>query len=319
MSAEWLSQVVLPWVLASVMMAMGLNLTGADFVRTWHHPRRVLLGTGLQMLALPLLAWGLVLLLPLPPLAAAGLLLVALVPGGATSNMFSYLVQGDLALSVSLTAIAAVLAPFTLPLVMGWNLERLGLTAPGFSLPYWHTVGQLLLVTLLPVLAGMLLRRSLPVRWLAWLLPKVKVFTGVAMIAVVAALFISHAERLPALLSLETLAVLLLCTLGMTLGRQLARRLRLPHASVRAITVEVGVQNAGVAMMVAFVILQQPAIGLVPLLYGLLMNVPVFLWLFACLWRDRQFATAAAHRPVLSPGPAGPGEGRVHGGDEERS
>ncbi|MGM0983005.1 MAG: bile acid:sodium symporter family protein [Pseudomonadota bacterium] len=296
MSTAWLSQVALPWVLASVMMAMGLSLIGADFARTWHHPRRVMLGIALQMLALPLLAWGLVLVLPLPPLAAAGLLLVSLVPGGATSNMFSYLVQGDLALSVTLTAIAAVMAPFTLPLVMGWNLELLGLTTGGLALPYWHTVGQLLLVTLLPVLAGMLLRRALPATWHERILPGVKGFTGVAMVSVVVALFVSHAERLPALISIETLAVLLLCLLSMLLGHRVARRLGLPHASVRAITVEVGVQNAGVAMMVAFVLLQQPAIGLVPLLYGLLMNVPAFVWMFACLWRDRHPTSAVTQR-----------------------
>ncbi|MCC5901125.1 MAG: bile acid:sodium symporter family protein [Halomonas sp.] len=287
MSPDWLSQVLLPWVLAGVMMTMGLNLTVTDFVRTCRYPRRIVLGTSLQILALPLLAWGLVALLPLPPLAAAGLLLVSLVPGGATSNMFSYLVQGDLALSVSLTAIAAVIAPFTLPLIMGWNLELLGLSSAGLNLPYWPTVGQLLLVTLVPVLTGMLLRHLLGAAILTWLLPKIKVLTGVAMIGVVAALFISHAQRLPSLLSIETLAVLLLCVLSMTLGHQVARRLHLPNTSVRAITVEVGVQNAGVAMMVAFALLQQPGIGLVPLLYGLLMNVPVFLWMFTCLWRDR--------------------------------
>ncbi|MFO8045450.1 MAG: bile acid:sodium symporter family protein [Halomonas sp.] len=297
MPAAWLSQVALPWVLASVMLVMGLSLTGADFGRTRRHPRRVLLGTGLQMLALPLLAWALVLLLPLPPLAAAGLLLVALVPGGATSNMFSYLVQGDLALSVTLTAIAAVLAPFTLPLIMGWNLELLGLTTGGLSLPYWQTVSQLLTVTLLPVMAGMLVRRTLPARWLEVALPWVKVFTAAAMISVVVALFASHASRLPALFSLETLAVLMLCLLSMLLGHGMARRLKLPPDSVRAITVEVGVQNAGVAMMVAFVVLKQPAIGLVPLLYGLLMNVPAFLWMFACLWRDRHPSATVARRP----------------------
>ncbi|SDN17730.1 bile acid:sodium symporter family protein [Vreelandella arcis] len=292
MSPDWLSQVLLPWVLASVMMAMGLNLANSDFAHTWRHPRRILLGASLQILALPLLAWGLVVLLPLSPLAAAGLLLVSLVPGGATSNTFSYLVQGDLALSVSLTSIAAVLAPFTLPLIMGWNLEFLSISSPELRLPYWHTVGQLLLVTLVPVLTGMLLRPLLGTAILEWVLPKVKVLTGIAMIGLVAALFVSHAQRLPSLFSIETLAVLLMCVLSMALGHQLAKRLHLPHASVRAITVEVGVQNAGVAMMVAFTILQQPGIGLVPLLYGLLMNVPVFLWMFACLWRDRQLAAA---------------------------
>ncbi|AGA33719.1 putative transporter [Thioalkalivibrio nitratireducens DSM 14787] len=287
MSAEWLAQVVLPWVLASVMLAMGLSLRGGDFTRILRHPRRVLVGLSLQVLALPLLAWALVLVLPLPALAAAGLLLVALVPGGATSNMFSFLVQGDLALSVSLTAIAGLLAPFTLPLIMGWNLQLLGLAEQGFSLPYWATVGQLLLVTVVPALLGMGVRRLLAEHTVATLLPLVKVFTGVAMVTVVVALFLAYQHRLPALLSVETLAVLALCVSAMTLGYQFARRLQLPADSVRAITVEVGVQNAGIAMMVAFAILQLPQLGLVPLLYGILMNVPVFLWVFYCLWINR--------------------------------
>lgn len=288
MAAEWLAQVALPWVLASVMLAMGLSLTREDFLRVVKYPSRVALGLGLQILALPLLAWVLVLLLPLPPMAAAGLLLVALVPGGATSNMFSYLVQGDLALSVSLTAIAAMLAPFTLPLIMGWNFQLLGLAAEGFSLPYWSTVGQLLLVTVIPVMLGMGLRRMLGDGTVQAWLPLVKLFTGIAMVTIVLALFLAYHQRLPALVSLETLAVLLLCMSAMAMGYQASKQLRMPRATTRAITVEVGVQNAGVAMMVAFAILQLPALGLVPLLYGLLMNVPVFLWVFFCLWRDRQ-------------------------------
>jgi bile acid:Na+ symporter, BASS family len=293
MTGEWLAQAVLPWILASVMLAMGMSLTQADFLRVLTHPRRMALGLGLKMLALPLLAWILVLLLPLPTMAAAGLLLVALVPGGATSNMFSYLVQGDLALSVSLTAVAAILAPFTLPLIMGWNLQLLGLAAEGFALPYWSTVGQLLLVTLVPVMLGMALRRMMTERTVQAWLPLVKIFTGVAMVSIVLALFVTYHQRLPALVSLETMAVLLLCMTAMAMGYQVSKQFRLPRDSVRAITVEVGVQNAGVAMMVAFAVLQLPALGLVPLLYGLLMNVPVFLWVFYCLWRDRQLVAVA--------------------------
>ncbi len=293
MAVEWLAQVILPWVLAGVMLALGMSLTGEDFRRIWKHPRRVVLGLAMQMLALPLLAWVLVLLLPLSPMAAAGLLLVSLVPGGATSNMFSYLVQGDLALSVSLTAIAALLVPFTLPLVMGWNFQLLGLAAQGFALSYWQTVGQLLLVTLVPALAGMLLRRMSREATISDWLPRVRLFTGVAMVGIVVTLFLAYHNRLPALISVETLAVLMLCMLAMLLGHRVSRRLGLPLDSVRAITVEVGVQNAGVAMMVAFAIMQLPQLGLVPLLYGLLMNVPVFLWVFFCLWRDRQMVTIA--------------------------
>lgn len=286
--AEWLAQVALPWVLATVMLAMGLSLTRADFARVARFPGRLALGLSLQMLALPLLAWMVVLILPLPPVAAAGLLLVSLVPGGATSNLFSYLVQGDLALSVTLTAVAALLVPFTLPLIMGLNFSLLGLDAEGFTLPYWSTVMQLILVTLLPAGIGMWIRSQLSEKSISTWLPRIKVATGIAMVGIVLSLFLAYHTRLPALLSTETLAVLMLCMLGMFLGARVAGAIGLPDNSVRSITVEVGVQNAGVAMMVAFAILQWPPLGLVPLLYGLMMNVPVFLWVFFLLWRDRQ-------------------------------
>lgn len=294
MLAEWLAQVALPWVLAGVMLAMGLSLTREDFLRVARFPGRLALGLSLQLLALPLLAWIVVLLLPLPPLAAAGLLLVSLVPGGATSNLFSYLVQGDLALSVTLTAVAALLIPFTLPLIMGLNFQWLGLTAEGFTLPYWSTVLQLVLVTLLPAALGMWLRSFLAPDSLRVWLPRIKFFTGVAMVGIVLSLFLAYHTRLPALFSVETVAVLMLCMSAMLLGSLAGRHFRLPDPSIRSITVEIGVQNAGIAMLVAFAILQWPALGLVPLLYGLMMNVPVFLWVFFLLWRDRQRAVRTA-------------------------
>ncbi|MFO7763423.1 MAG: bile acid:sodium symporter [Wenzhouxiangellaceae bacterium] len=285
MTADWLAQAVLPWILAAVMLAMGLGLEADNFARVARHPGRLALGLALQMLVLPLLSWAVVLVLPLPPLAAAGLLLVALVPGGATSNLFSYLARGDLALSVCLTAMTAMLVPFTLPLIMGWNFSLLGMTTAEFSLPYWSVVGQLGLVTLIPVLGGMAVRKALGPSRADRLSPAIRRLTGSAMIAIVLALFAAYFDRLPSLASLETFAVIALCSLAMLLGGRVARLAGLPAASARSITVEVGVQNAGVAMMVAFAILQNPALGVVPLLYGLMMNVPAFAWVFWQVWR----------------------------------
>ncbi|MBL39185.1 MAG: Na(+)-dependent transporter [Xanthomonadales bacterium] len=278
MTADWLAQSMLPWVLAAVMLAMGLSLETGNFRRVARHPGRMALGLGLQMLVLPLLSWAVVLIVPLSPAAAAGLLLVALVPGGATSNLFTYLARGDLALSVCLTAVTAMLVPFTLPLIMMLNFRLLGLPASEFTLPYWTVVGQLMLVTLVPALAGMCIRRALGPGRADPLLPTVRRLTGIAMIAIVLALFTAYFDRLPAFASLETVAVLLLCSTAMLLGDRVARRAGFPEASVRSITVEVGVQNAGVAMMVAFAILENPVLGIVPLLYGLMMNVPAFAW-----------------------------------------
>lgn len=294
MTADWLAQAVLPWILAAVMLAMGLSLEMENFRRVARHPGGLVLGLALQMLALPLLSWAVVLVLPLPPLAAAGLLLVALVPGGATSNLFTYLARGDLALSVCLTAVTAMLVPFTLPLIMEWNFRLLAMTAAEFTLPYWSVVGQLVLVTLVPALAGMGIRKALGGPRADRLLPVIRRLTGIAMVAIVLALFAAYFDRLPAIASLETAAVISLCSLAMLVGDRVARRAGLPTASVRSITVEVGVQNAGVAMLVAFVILQNPGLGIVPLLYGLMMNVPVFVWLLWQAWRARSQATDGA-------------------------
>lgn len=287
MTADWLAQTLLPWILAAVMLAMGLSLEVENFRRVARFPGRLALGLALQMLALPLLAWAVVLVLPLSPLAAAGLLLVALVPGGATSNLFTYLARGDLALSVCLTAITAMLVPFTLPLIMEWNFRLLGLTAIGFTLPYWSVVGQLVLVTLVPTLIGMGVRGALGSARADSMSPAVRRLTGIAMIGIVLALLAAYFDRLPPVVSTETAAVLGLCMLAMLIGDRAARRARLPEASVRSITVEVGVQNAGVAMMVAFAVLHNPALGIVPLLYGLLMNAPAFAWVFWQTWRMR--------------------------------
>lgn len=293
MTADWLAQVMLPWILAGVMLAMGLSLEVEHFRRVARHPGRLALGLALQMLALPLLSWAVVLVLPLSPMAAAGLLLVALVPGGATSNLFTYLARGDLALSVCLTALAAMLVPFTLPLIMALNFRLLGLPAVEFTLPYWTMVGQLGLVTLAPALAGMGMRVVLGRRHADAVSPAVRRLTGMTMFAIVLALFAAYFDRLPSFASPETASVVLLCSLAMLVGDRIARQAGLPEGSVRSITVEVGIQNAGVAMMVAFAILDQPELGIVPLLYGLMMNVPAFGWVF---WQVRRGRTV--HQPA---------------------
>lgn len=294
MIVDWLAQTMLPWILAAVMLVMGLSLEVDNFRQVARHPARLALGLGLQMVALPLLSWVVVLVFQLSPLAAAGLLLVALVPGGATSNLFAYLARGDLALSVCLTAIAAILVPFTLPLIMALNFRLLGLSAVEFSLPYWTVVGQLILVTLVPAIAGMGLRGMLGPARAGALSPAVRRLAAVAMMAMVLVLFAAYFDRLPPVVSLETAAVLSLCSLAMVVGDRVARWAGLPEASVRSITVEVGVQNAGVAMMVAFAILGNPALGVLPLLYGLMMNLPAFGWVFGHARRarvaEREFA-----------------------------
>ncbi|MEB3332496.1 MAG: bile acid:sodium symporter, partial [Synechococcaceae cyanobacterium] len=113
MESSLFSAVLLPLALALVMLGMGLSLELQDFARILRAPKAVALGTVCQLVALPLIALLLVWLLPMPPLIATGLVIVALCPGGASSNLITYLARGDVALSVSLTAISSLVTVFT--------------------------------------------------------------------------------------------------------------------------------------------------------------------------------------------------------------
>ena len=118
MQADILSQVVLPLALFVIMMGMGLSLKVGDFTAVAQKPKAILLGVGAQLLLLPVLALVLVSIFELPPYVAVGFFIIALCPSGTTSNLFTYLAKGDVALSVSLTALISLITPFTIPIAL---------------------------------------------------------------------------------------------------------------------------------------------------------------------------------------------------------
>src|SRR3546814_160670 len=110
-----LTTIGLPIALGIIMLGLGLDLTLTDFRRVARHPRAVAVALGCQILLLPALCFGLVVLLDLPALLGIGMLLLAASPGGTTANLFSHLFKGDVALNITLTAINSVIAVVTLP------------------------------------------------------------------------------------------------------------------------------------------------------------------------------------------------------------
>jgi len=117
MESTILTKVVLPLALFVIMLGMGLALKLADFKRVTKQPKAFVVGLSAQMILLPLLGFALATWLALPPELAVGFMLLALCPGGTTSNLYTYLAKGDLALSISLTAVASLITPFSVPLV----------------------------------------------------------------------------------------------------------------------------------------------------------------------------------------------------------
>jgi len=279
-----IAQIALPVILASIMLGMGLALKLSDFKAVIKKPQAIIIGMLLQIWLLPLLAIVIIVVLSLTPVASAGLFLLSLCAGGATSNLFSFIAKGNIALSVSLTAIVSMLSPIILPLFFVLFLNYSGLVnATEFNLPLDVAFKKLLIVTLLPVSLGMLIRHFASA-WAEASLSLIKKLSTIAMIVIILALIASNLPILPALLSLDALAVLLLSTISILLAYGIAGMFNTQLADRKTISLEVGVQNAGTAIMVALSIMNQPALAVVPLLYGILMNVPAFsfvLWMRA--------------------------------------
>ena len=287
MTAQLLSQVILPIVLAFIMLAMGLSLQLKQFSILLKQPSTALLGIVLQMLLLPALAWLVIWLLELPQLLAAGLLLVALAPGGATSNLFSYLCKGNLALSIALTALVSLLTPMTMALMVALNFSWLGLDTQHFALPFLPTFMQLAIVTVVPVSLGLLGQHFWP-NFANSIQPWVKRIGAGTMMVLVVLLAIFNWQALPDVVSQATLAVMTLVFLALAAGYGIAKLSKQNEANSRTIMIEVGIQNAGTAMMVAFSILQNPALAMIPLLYGIAMNIPAFLTVWHFNYHDKR-------------------------------
>jgi len=270
-----LSQVALPIVLAFIMFAMGLGLKPQHFRALLKTPQILLLGLLAQMALLPSLALILIIALGLEGATAAGLFLLSLCPGGATSNLFSYLARGNVALSIALTAITSLLVPFTLPLMFGSFLDANGDGTAEVGFPVLVTIKQLLVVTAVPVLLGMALRHFFPLA-MSKAEPACKMLATVSMIVLVVLLIATNLPLMLQALSMGGLAVLLLSGLAILFGWSLSNQFGGSRADSRTIAIEAGIQNAGTAILVALAFLHQPELAAIPLMYGLLMNLPGF-------------------------------------------
>lgn len=241
--ASWI-----PVLLGLVMLGMGLSLQLADFRRVVRRPRQVLLAAGLQWTVMPLAAVLLTRLLDLPPGIAAGVILVGAAPGGTASNVVALLARGDVALSVSITAVTTLLAPVIMPF---WVLVLLGET---IQVGYWGLFRQIALIVLLPVLAGLLLRH---------LLDRIAPHSGaairgafpavsaVAVAVIVAIIVAASSDHLAGLTLPLVLAVILHNATGLLAGFLAGSAAGLPNAARRTCSIEVGMQNSGLAVAIA--------------------------------------------------------------------
>ena len=233
----------IPEALAAVMLGMGLTLTHGDVLALRHGGRTLLLGVALQYVVMPLGAWGIATVLGLPKLLALGVILVGACPGGTASNVVAYLARGDVALSVGMTTVSTVLSPLLTPLWI-WLLASTWLAID--PVPLFWTVTK---IVLLPVAAGVLLRRV----WQPspWFFEGVLPFASMVIIAWVVGVIVGLNHGQGHVAGPVVLAVVVHNAVGLILGYWGPRLRKLPLRHCRTVSLEVGMQNSGLAVALA--------------------------------------------------------------------
>lgn len=223
---------------------MGLTLKPNDFKIVFTHPKNVLLGCLSQFTIMPLLAWGLVVLFQLPNELAVGVILVGCCPGGTSSNVITFLSKGDLALSVGMTAVSTILAPILTPLIV-WLL--VGTTVDVDVLNMFLSIVQ---VVIFPIVLGFLVQRFFP-KFNNAILKFLPSCSSLAIISIVACVVSANSEKLHSVGLIVILVVVLHNVCGYLLGYIIGRLSRMEREQCIAISVEVGMQNSGLACSLA--------------------------------------------------------------------
>ena len=275
MQESILTTLVLPIALAMIMLGLGLSLKNDDFLRIFKYPKAVTIGLIGQLVILPVIALAIVKIIPMPPAIAVGLIVLALCPCGASSNMITYLAGGDVALAVTLTVFSSIITIFTIPIFTSLAVTSFLGKSAIVSLPIGMTMGQIFLITVIPIALGMSIQHQFPeiARRLEKVINKLAVgFLGLIIILLV----VKEWNRLPNLMVQAGMGVMLLNILGMAAGFAISKMLNLKVAQQICIAIEVGIQNGTLAIAITAGILKDAEMAIPAAIYSLFMYLTGF-------------------------------------------
>lgn len=270
-----LTTVGLPVALGIIMFGLGLSLTPEDFRRVARHPKAVAIALGCQLLLLPALCFGLVLLLDLPPLLAIGMMLLAASPGGTSANLYSHLFRGDVALNVTLTAVNSVIAIVSLPVITNLAIAYYD-QGDTVSLQFTKVV-EVFVIVLAPVALGMLVRAKAS-GFAAAADKPVRIGSAVILAVLVLGILLDQRENVGDYLADVGLAAALFCAGSLVIGYVVPRALGIVEGQAIASSMEIGVHNGTLAIYVAVEVLDSTEISIPAAVYS------IFMFVFAALW-----------------------------------
>ncbi|MDT7830344.1 bile acid:sodium symporter family protein [Pricia sp. S334] len=258
-----LTALIIP-LIQIIMFGMGTQMGLKDFAAVFKIPRGVFIGVAAQLLIMPLVGFTLAKTSNFPPEIAAGIVLIGCSPSGVASNVMAYLANANLALSITITSIATLLAPFLTPLLMKL------LAGEFVEINVLDMMWSITKMIIIPIGAGLLFNRFFKTKWLDKAMPVVSMLAIGIIITIITA---AGRDSLLDIGGILMLLVLIHNLFGYTLGYWFARLFKMPEQDARTIALEVGMQNGGLASGIANSLGKIATMGLAPAVFGPLMNI----------------------------------------------
>ncbi|MDA8706202.1 bile acid:sodium symporter family protein [Candidatus Pelagibacter sp.] len=269
---------IAPICLALIMLGLGLGLSVKDFTRILRVPKDFFVGFFSQLVILPIVALAIALILNLPAPIAVGLMIIAAAPGGVTSNVLTKFANGDVALSISLTAIVSLISIVSVPFVVITSADILGVTISS-NISMTGIALKMALVVTVPVVIGMIIR-GLAENFISSKINIINKITGWLFIIVFAAIWIEEKDNILNYLAQAGLAVLILNVVMMTLAYFIAKKFVSGIAQQKCIALECGLQNGTLAVFVATLMFDDIAYIIPTAAYALIMYITGFIFIY---------------------------------------
>ncbi|MDC3342222.1 bile acid:sodium symporter family protein [Candidatus Pelagibacter sp.] len=269
---------IAPICLALIMLGLGLGLSVKDFTRILRVPKDFFVGFFSQLVILPIVALGIALILNLPAPIAVGLMIIAAAPGGVTSNVLTKFANGDVALSISLTAIVSLISIVSVPFVVITSADILGVSISS-DISMTGIALKMALVVTVPVVIGMTIR-GFAENFISSKINIINKITGWLFVIVFAAIWIEEKDNILTYLAEAGLAVLILNVIMMTIAYFIAKKFVSGIAQQKCIALECGLQNGTLAVFVATLMFDDIAYMIPTAAYALIMYITGFIFIY---------------------------------------
>ena len=270
---------IAPIALALIMLGLGLGLTTQDFTRVLRNPKDFLVGFIAQLIILPIVAFLLIKILNTPTEIALGVMIIAAAPGGITSNVLTKFAKGDVALSVSLTAIVSIISIITVPLIVFTSADILGVDLVSQDINLTGTALKMAGVVAVPVILGMIIRKFAD-NFISSKISFIDKITGFLFLIVFIAIWIEERENIFEYLSQAGLVVLILNVVMMLIAYNIAKIFASGTEQKKCIAIECGLQNGTLAVFVATQVSNEIVYLIPTAAYALIMYITGFLFIY---------------------------------------